>query len=259
MKVKTGTYVTFAIGCVIAIWATIGRQTAAEVVYPIENGAGWFSRHVAHPIKEAFARPFLAAENRRMKNEIADLKMRLADRDLLVAENAELRNALDFNQRHPGEWIAAPVLSRGGVLGVGDVMRLGKGTRSGIRKGAAVASVKGLVGRVSTVSPNTAEVRLITDPAIKVACEIETEDQEAPAAFGIFSGGRIVHLKRNLILPTRAKIVTSGHGGVYPRGLTVGFLAHGTHEDETQLEREGEVVPAVDFPSLDIVFIHREE
>ena len=259
MKVKTRIYLTLAIGCVIAIWAAIGRQIAAEAVYPIENGAGWFSRHITHPLKEALVRPRLAAENRRLKDEIASLKMQLADHGLLAAENAKLRNALDFNRRNPGEWIAAPVLSRGGVLGVGDVMRLGKGTRSGICKGAAVASEKGLVGRVSTVSPDTAEVRLITDPEIKVACEIETKEPDQPAAFGILSGRRLVHLKRDLILQTRAKIVTSGHGGVYPRGLTVGFLSHGTHEDETQLEREGEVEPAVDFPSLEIVFIHREE
>ena len=107
------------------------------------------------------------------------------------------------------------------------------------------------------VSPHTAEVRLITDPEIKVACEVETDGPEA--AFCIFSGGRIVHLKRDLVLPPRAKIITSGLGGVYPRGITVGYLAQETHEDETQLEQEGVVAPAVDFPALEDVFIHREE
>ena len=69
---------------------------------------------------------------------------------------------------------------------------------------------------------------------------------------------RVRHLERRPKLPPRARIVTSGLGGVFPRGLVVGFLIDGAHEDETKLEREGDVVPAVDFPSLERVFIRRE-
>lgn len=244
---------------VFAAWVTVGRLTAAEIVYPVENGASWFSRNIFHPLKESLVRPRLAAENRRLAERIAQMKLALADHDLLVAENARLRAALDFSKRSAGEWIAAPVLSRGGALGAGMMLRIGKGSLSGVCKGAAVTSPEGLVGRVSEVSPHTAEVRLITDPSIKVACEAETDGAGGRAAFGILSGRLLMHLKRDVPLKPRAKITTSGFGGVYPRGLTVGFLKDGTHEDETQLEREGEVVPAVDFPSLEDVFIHREE
>ena len=258
MKAKTGTIAALAIACAMALWVVLGRQIAAEAVYPVENGASWFSRNVVHPLKEALVRPFLAAENRSLKHEIASLKMKLADHDMLERENAGLRKALSFSRRNSGSWLAAPVLSRGGTLGAGEVMRAGKGLLDGVREGAAVAVPEGLVGRVSKATPHTAEIRLITDPAIKVACEVET-GKDGPAAFGILSSGRLLHLRRDLILSPRAKIVTSGLGGVYPRGLAVGFLAHGTHEDETQLELEGAVTPAVDFTSLDNVFIHREE
>ena len=67
------------------------------------------------------------------------------------------------------------------------------------------------------------------------------------------------HMKRRPALPPNAKIITSGLGGVFPRGLTVGYLVEGCEEDETQLEREGAVMPAVDFPSLEDVFIRRED
>ena len=256
LKAKTGIIAATALIGVFATWVTVGRMAAAEMVYPVENGASWFSRHVSHPLKEAMVRPRLAAENRRLALEIARLKMLLADRDVLAAENDRLRTALDFADRAKGEWIPAPVLSRGGSLGAGAALRIGKGSLAGVRSGAAVASPDGLVGRVSDVSPHTAEVRLITDPSVKVACET---DAGGHAAFGILSGGRLMHLKRDFVLQPHAKIITSGLGGVYPRGLTVGFLRDGTHEDETQLEREGEVVPAVDFPSLEDVFIRREE
>ena len=259
MKVKTGTIAALIVACAIAIWMAIGRKTAAEAVYPVENGVGIFRRCIVVPLSGLWSRPRLAADNLRLKEEISVLRMRMADYDLLAAENSGLRKALDFERRNPGKWIAAPVLSRGGVLGTGDVLRLGKGSIAGVCKGAAVASPEGLVGRVSEVSPHTAEVRLITDPSLKVACEVVPAVAGARAVFGILSGGRLMHLDRDLAVPERAKIVTSGLGGVYPRGIVVGFLANGTHEDETQLEREGAVTPAVDFAALENVLIHREE
>ncbi len=70
---------------------------------------------------------------------------------------------------------------------------------------------------------------------------------------------RMRHLQQQQDLPPRAKIITSGLGGIFPRGLVVGFLLDGQHVDETRLEREGDVVSAVDFPSLENVFIRRED
>ena len=259
MKKRKGIIAALAILGVFLLWVAIGRQSAAEAIYPVENGAHWFTRHVFRPLGDALMRPRLAAENHRLADEIAQLKMQLSDYEELMAENARLRAALDFDRRNPGKWIAAPVLSRGGTLGAGDMLRIGKGSAAGVRKGAAVAAPKGLVGQIADVSLHTAEVRLLTDPAVKVACEVETGEDDGACAFGILSGGRLVHLKRGLALPARAKIVTSGLGGVYPRGLTVGSLTQGAHPDETQLEQEGEVAPAVDFPSLETVFIYREE
>lgn len=109
------------------------------------------------------------------------------------------------------------------------------------------------------MTPHTAEVRLLSDPALKVACEVETGDPTAPAVFGILSGGELTHLRRDFTPPPHARILSSGLGEVYPRGLTVGFLANGVHGDETQLEQEGEVTPAVDFAALEDVLIRRED
>ena len=70
---------------------------------------------------------------------------------------------------------------------------------------------------------------------------------------------RIRHLQQRPDLPPRAKITTSGLGGVFPRGLVVGFLLDGQSADDTRLEREGDVISAVNFPALESVFIRRED
>ena len=252
----------------LALWGV--RGAAAEAVYPVENGKNWFSRHVVARVRAACARMDLAEENRRLKAENDALRMELAVRAPQKADRAPL-------QGH--HWIPAPVLSRNGTMGVRGYLRVGKGALAGVRKDAAVAVPEGLVGRVSAVSPHTCDVRLISDPSVRVACEIETADPSLGPVYGILYGGgsmciaaeaeatllyvvnplRIRHLRQVPDLPPRAKIITSGLGGIFPRGLVVGFLVEGQRVDNTKLEREGDVVPAVDFPSLENVFIRRED
>ncbi len=244
-----------------------------EAVYPVENGRNWFSRNVGWRLRGLFARMDLAVENRRLKAENAALRMELAGGD------ARDRREAGREMPASGRWIQAPVLSRNGATGVRSYLRVGKGAKDGVRTGAAVAVPEGLVGRVTTVTRHACEVRLITDPAVRVACEIESPETAFGPIYGILYGGgttcvaseadatilyvvnplRIRHLRQKPALPPRAKIITSGLGGVFPRGLVVGFLIDGQHADETKLEREGDVAPAVDFPSLEDVFIRHEE
>lgn len=254
----------------LLVWRLGPRSVAAEAVYPVENGAGWFSRQVVSRVRGVFSRMDLAAENRRLREEAAALRMeliRFAGRRPAPADGAV-----------PRTWLAAPVLSRGGVTGARGFLRLGKGSADGVKTGLAVAVPEGLVGRVTAVSPHTCEVRLITDPSVRVACEVLTGVPAWGPVYGILSGGgahrvseeaagtllyvinplRLRHLDRQPELPPRAKIITSGQGGIFPRGLVVGFLLDEPREDESKLEREGEVEPAVDFPSLESVFICRE-
>jgi len=243
---------------------------AAEAVYPAENGRNWFARKVGAPLVALFSRIDLQAENHRLKEENAALKMALAERRSSQSPQPPDR---EFS------WLPARVLSRNGAAGVRGYLRIGKGSNDGVKTGAAVAVPEGLVGRVTTVTPHTCEVRLITDPAVRVACEIESPDPSLGPIYGIVYGGgsvcaaaeadacvlyvvnplRIRHLRKKPDLPPNAKIITSGLGGTFPRGLVVGFLMDGQHADETKLEREGDVVPAVDFPSLEDVFIRRED
>lgn len=271
-----------AAGVAAAVCATAAlgwRATAAEAVYPVENARVRVSRGVFARVRAVFSRASLAAENRRLKAERDALLMTHGDLTRARAEIARLRGLLDLKPAADAthRWICAPVLSLNGAAGVSGYLRLGKGSLAGVTEGAAVAVPDGLVGRVENVSPHTCDVRLITDPSVKVSCRLETDDG-APA-YGILSGNGAVrvaeaagaslvyavnpltarHIGRDAGLPPRARVTTSGLGGVFPPGIPVGVLADGGHESADRLEREGLVVPAVDFRSLEDVFIRRED
>jgi rod shape-determining protein MreC len=174
-------------------------------------------------------------------------------------------------------WIQAPILSRNGATGAKSFLRIGMGSLHGVSKGAAVAAPDGLVGIVSDVSLHTCTVKMITDPSVKVSCRLEMSDAGMGTVYGIVSGAGartvaetdavvlyavnplyVGHLKNGIQPPPHTRIVTSGLGGIFPKGILVGSLVSSPRNDPSKLEQEGDVAPAVDFPALEEVFIRRE-
>lgn len=283
MRGKTSIFAFLAAIAALALWLVCGRSAAREAIYPVEKVHSDLVRGPWNSVKAIFRPAATAAENQRLKAENSKLAMFRGECERLAAENLRLRSLLspeadDSVPLPTNHWMAARVLSVGGAVGVGGLMRVARGSVDGVSTNSAVAVPQGLVGRVESVTRHTADVRLITSPLVKVACEIETGDAEFGRVRGILEGGgeravgarpgarflylvdplRIRYLERRPRLPARARIITSGLGGIYPRGLTVGYLIGELDEDDVNLEREGDVLPAVDFHLLEDVFIRRE-
>lgn len=249
MRIKsTGAWTSVALGIILALILLCWRSSSAEVVYPVERARVSFVRQVWTRIKGVFDGAAAAAENQALRRELAGLRLVQNERMVLENENARLRRLLDYSARHPQAFIPAAVLSsEGGAAAAHAIIRVDKGSLGGICKGAVVVVPEGLVGRVTAVSPHTAEVTLISDAALKVVCEIESS--QTPPPRGVLSGGspeRLVirHLFRGEQVPKGARVVTAGIGGVFPRGLLIGTYLG-----------SGEVRPAVDYSALEDVFI----
>ena len=258
-------------GAAVLLWIAGGYAVASEAVYPLEKSATWFQRNVACRVRTLWRRQSYAAENVRLKREVELLRMMLGE-----MERARPQSREPVPEELNG-WVQAPILSRNGATGAKNFLRAGKGSIHGVSKGAAVASPDGLVGIVSDVSLHTCTVKMITDPSVKVSCELETGDPDLGTMYGIVSGTGtktvsqteavvlyavnplyIGHLKNGFEPPPRTRIVTSGLGGIFPKGILVGSLVSSPRSDSTRLEQEGDVAPAVDFPALEEVFIRRE-
>lgn len=266
MKVRTtGTWAIIAIAIIGVLLVALFRAAPVELAYPVERAKVSWARKVASRWHGLWRGVAASAENVRLRREVAALAMVRADAEELAAENARLRRALNFIEREPGGWECAAILSEGGgAAGAKRTVRVDKGTLAGIRKGAVVAVPAGLVGQVVSVTPHTAEVLLVTDPSLQVACVIEGEERLK----GILSGGSdelllLRHLRAGAAIAPQSQVLTSGLGGVFPAGLRVGtFMTEGNGREAEGpnaggLEREGKVQPAVDFALLEDVFIRK--
>ena len=261
-----------SLGALLVLGAGV-RDFAREALYPYANACLWFERTVGVRAQALFSRARHAARNAMLERDVARLQIEAAETEALEAEVARLRGILEFTPPAPGQWLAAPVISRGGTSAVWQSVRLGKGSLHGVLKGAPVVVPEGVVGRVTDVSPHTCEVMLITDPNSRVACELDAHGEGVGVVRGILYGGgsrpaadpkltllyvvdplRLRYLAREFEPAPRTRVVTSGLGQTFPKGLTVGYLLESRLEPNG-LSREASVLSAVDMASLDTVFV----
>lgn len=257
----TGTLTVIAIAAVLAGFLVVFRAAPAEATYPVTRAARAFSDHVWARIAGCFTGAEARAENRRLRRELAALKLDAAAVERLESENSRLRRLLGYAERLPDAWIAGGVLAHGGAAaGNRHLLRVDRGALAGVRVGAAVVSAEGVVGRVTAVTPHTAEVMTLPNGSVKVSCRIETG--RTPAPLGVIEGGSesllVLRRLRTAKLPAHARVLTSGLGGVFPKDLVIGTLVD-VQKDINGLQGDGLVLPAVDFTAVEDVFIRREE
>ena len=107
-----------------------------------------------------------------------------------------------------------------------------KGSNYGIPVGAPVVFSGGVVGRVVEVHRYTAVVDLITSPAFRIAATVSGDNRPFSYQGGLnksFTSPRgiaeFVPLDVYVTRSTPKRVVTSGLGGVFPGGLTIGEIS----------------------------------
>ncbi|MBP5228380.1 MAG: rod shape-determining protein MreC [Kiritimatiellae bacterium] len=259
----------------LVFWRTGAFCATCETLYPYEKARVWFNRTVGVRAKALCSRVSHAARNQLLERDLARLQIEAARTAELERENARLRESLAYTQKAPPltRCQSAAILSRGGTTAIWQTFRVSRGSLDGVRTGDPVIVPDGLVGRVSDVSPHTCDVMLISDPNSRVACELETQTDGLGVIRGILYGGgakpgadpqlrllyvieplRLRYLSRDFEPPPRTRIVTSGLGQTFPKGLTVGYLLESAIS-ANGLSREAVIMPAVDLAGLEEVFI----
>jgi len=153
----------------------------------------------------------------------------------LEAENARLRALLHLRSRLGTGFVTAEVLHQ---TGIGDAltMLLGAGRNAGIRPLEPVVAPSGLVGMTIAADPRTSVVMAWTHPDFRVSAMVE-----GGKIFGVVAArrgeavGDMMELRGvpyRDSLPTGTPVVTSGLGGVFPRGIPIGTVLGMLRESE---------------------------
>jgi len=97
-----------------------------------------------------------------------------------------------------------------------------RGSQDGIREGLPVVALNGVVGRVIKIGATSAKVLLLTDHASAIAATIQRSRARGVVKGG---GGNLCSLEfasRQDDIKLGDIVITSGIGGVYPKGIPIG-------------------------------------
>jgi rod shape-determining protein MreC len=192
------------------------------------------------------------AVNDSLRTELARTSLALMRAKESARENDRLRSLLDFREGNRLEVLATRVIAREATH-LGGQFKIDKGFQDGVRKDLSVITAAGLVGKVTTVHLRSAFVRPLLVDRCSVSVKLARTRTDGILEWTSDLG---LHLK---FLPFRAEvapgddIVTSGMGGVFPKGLLVGNVAHVEKVADGSLQVL--VNPVVDFSSIDEVFV----
>lgn len=214
----------------------------------LQQGMG-FTRDVAAVFQENQA---LKAENQELRQVVFQLTEK-------AAENERLQAMLEFRSKagNAFQLTAATVIGRDpGTLSYS--VLISRGSRDGIGVNMPVVTPQGLVGHIMEVYPGSAKIRLLADSASAAAAMVQRPQSRAvgivegnPAqAFGL----RMKNLARDGDVIKGDKIMTSGFGGIYPKGLLIGEVMD-VADDDGGLLKHAVLRPAVDFTRLEEVFV----
>jgi rod shape-determining protein MreC len=130
-----------------------------------------------------------------------------------------------------------------------------KGSDDGVFVGMPVESARGLVGQVFRTSADSAQVALIIDNVSAIPARLGSS-----RATGLMRGGgrggvtSIQWVDLQFQIEVGEAVLTSGLGGKFPQDIVMGRVID-VERNEAELFQRAIIQPAVDFDSLEIVFV----
>ncbi|UCE18858.1 MAG: rod shape-determining protein MreC [Gemmatimonadota bacterium] len=195
----------------------------------------------------------LQREHEELRRKAAELSLEISQLREAKEENERLRELLEFEERSHFELLPAKVIGWGTDRTVNSIV-INVGQRKGVEKNMPVITPAGLVGKVYRAMPFVSVVQLLLDPNCRVSALVQRSRTS-----GILGWERGDRCFLNNV-PIRGDVregdvlVTSGMGGVFPKGLLLGHVSQ-ISGDEWRLFKEIRVIPAVDFARLEEVFV----
>jgi rod shape-determining protein MreC len=228
----------------VAVFETV----VLSMTRPLQQAATWTTRHLGGLWGDYLYLVKVQQENRQLREEIKWLRQENHRYLEAYLQHQRLQRLLNFREQTPLDVVAAEVVGRNANNWT-EIIYINRGTRDKVVNGLPVVTHEGVVGQVIQAAPTLSQVMLLTDFRSGVDALVQRT-----RASGIVTGrGRsTAELK---FLPVGAdlqpgdRLISSGMGGVFPKGLIIGEVkdirSNGRPTQQVQIQ------PSVDFSHLE--------
>lgn len=235
------------------------QNVVGSVIAPVQEGIYQATASIGGFFSRLFSSSDLDQENVELKEQVAQLESQLREFEEISNENERLKELLNVKEvtkdyeivtasvvgKNPGEWFRE--------------FTVNVGSEDGIEKDMIVLSSGGLMGKVLSVTPHYSKVITLIDEGNGVPCLIErTRDIGVvkPVEGTEDDTMEILYLADDADIIPGDKVITSGNGGIYPKGLVIGQVAEVSTDSASQ--KQVLVKSAIDFQHVEEVVIIKQ-
>ncbi|HYO47994.1 MAG TPA: rod shape-determining protein MreC [Gemmatimonadota bacterium] len=225
---------------------SIARATNHVVLLPLAGARDVMGGYVG-----------LRDENTRLRSDLQAARLELGATQGLRMQNRDLSRMLEFREDQPVDLVPTRVIDRDfGTLPTTFVIDVGWEDR--VEVDQPVVTLEGLIGKTVDVGRSASEVMLFTHPGFSASAMLVGGDHLEYGVVRAAPNGEV-----ELFLPLRSgsehgdRIVTSGYGGTFPRGIPIGTVERSREDQRLGLQKIDVVKPVVDLGSVGVAFVLR--
>jgi rod shape-determining protein MreC len=224
-----------------------------EITTPAQRAATFIIKGIQGVFEHYIFLIHLERENDLIKKRVAELQEENSQMKEMVLANDRLRNLLQFREKMPTSVIVAEVIGQDPTSWFKSVT-INKGEQDGVQKGMAVILPEGIVGQILKTSLHYATVLLITDYNSAVDAVIQRTRAKAIVEGKEENRCQLKYLLRTDEVVVGDVAVTSGLGGIFPKGLMIGEI-RSVDKKSHGVFQHAELVPSVDLTKLEEVLV----
>lgn len=251
---------TIAVVCLLLLtlqmrgYTALATDALAVVTTPIQSALARVNRSAVGVWSTYQDWKNVRAENRRLREEAQQLRVEALQVTETIEENRRLRRLLALKAAMPLETLSGEIIARewGGWV---RSLTVNRGRSDHVSRMTAVIAPDGLIGRVVDVRPGASVVQVLIDPASTVGAHA-VRSRTAGIVEGEPRGTmRFKYMARDGAgLEVGDLVVTSGSGGLFPRGIPIGRV-RAIDDRGSALFHYAQLAPAVDFARIDEVLL----
>jgi rod shape-determining protein MreC len=227
------------------------QEGASRALKPARDLGGW--------IGDVFD---AKSENKSLRKQVKELRTRLAQAETAQRDDAELRALVGFNRSdvfpQGYEHVAARVIGRSPTVWYSTVT-IDKGSDAGLRSNYPVITGDGLIGKLSAVSADAAQVTLLTDHTSGVSAQVVPDGANGlvKARVGDPTDLLLDFVEKGRPVLKGATVVTAGWRSsklesLFPRGIPIGRVTR-VDVGERELYQRVHLRPFADLRRLNMV------
>ncbi len=218
---------------VIRVWT----QTLADFIQsPVTTVSSGFSNYFSSISSLRTAQ----SENDILKQRVQELEVEIQNDKSLTVENERLKSILQLKTELPYKILSAQIIGRDTSAWF-DSSIINRVSLDGVKLNMPVVTNGGLVGRVTAVSPLTAQVALITKDKSGLGAVVGKLG--VSNAIGVVTGTgkkeilEMGYVPGSIQVQVGESVYTTGQDGIYPAGLKLGEVIEVRADSATQPQR----------------------